>query len=316
MAAYLVRRAVHALVVLVLISVATFVIVHLSPGGPEILFTGNLPPSDRQYIIHNLGLDQPLHVQFVRWFGAVLRGDFGRSFNQQRPVLDLILERLPATLILASAALGLSILIGVPLGVAAARRPNSWIDYSATGMSVFGVSIPSFWLGIILILLFSVRWRLLPSSGMATVGAAFSLGDLLRHLAMPAGVLALVYLAQVASYTRTSMLDVMRRDFVRTARAKGLRESVVLARHALRNGLDPGHYGHRAAHPPPGRWGRHYRNHLFVAGDGAVGRGGRVQTRLPAGHGDHRGLCARRDRQQPARRCRLRAGRSPRQGRR
>lgn len=239
MAAYLVRRAVHALVVLVLISVATFVIVHLSPGGPEILFTGNLPPSDRQYIIHNLGLDQPLHVQFVRWFGAVLRGDFGRSFNQQRPVLDLILERLPATLILASAALGLSILIGVPLGVAAARRPNSWIDYSATGMSVFGVSIPSFWLGIILILLFSVRWRLLPSSGMATVGAAFSLGDLLRHLAMPAGVLALVYLAQVASYTRTSMLDVMRRDFVRTARAKGLRESVVLARHALRNGLIP-----------------------------------------------------------------------------
>jgi peptide/nickel transport system permease protein len=239
MAPYLVRRAVHALVVLVLISVATFVIVHLSPGGPEILFTGNLPPSDRQYIIHNLGLDQPLHVQFVRWFGAVLRGDFGRSFNQQRPVLDLILERLPATLILASAALGLSILIGVPLGVAAARRPNSWVDYSATGMSVFGVSIPSFWLGIILILLFSVRWRLLPSSGMATVGAAFSLGDLLRHLAMPAGVLALVYLAQVASYTRTSMLDVMRRDFVRTARAKGLRESVVLARHALRNGLIP-----------------------------------------------------------------------------
>lgn len=147
---YPTRWLVHAAVVLVLISVATFVIVHLSPGGPEILFTGNLPPGDRRHMIHNLGLDQPLHVQFVRWFGAVLHGDFGRSFNQQRPVIELILERLPATVILASAALGLSIIAGVPLGVAAARRPNSWIDYSATGVSVLGVSIPSFWLGIIL----------------------------------------------------------------------------------------------------------------------------------------------------------------------
>ena len=239
MVAYLVRRVVHATVVLVLISVATFLIVHLSPGGPDVLFAGDLPPADRQYIIHNLGLDQPLHVQFVRWFGAVLRGDFGRSFNQQRPVLDLILERLPATLVLASVSLGLAIVIGVPLGIAASRRPNSWIDYSATGVSVFGVSVPSFWLGIILILLFSVRWRLLPSSGMITVGAGFSVPDLLRHLAMPAAVLSLVYLAQVASYTRTSMLDVLQRDFVRTARAKGLRENVVLVRHVLRNGLMP-----------------------------------------------------------------------------
>ncbi len=229
----------HALVVLVLISVATFIIVHLSPGGPDVLFTGDLRPADRQYVIHNLGLDQPLHVQLIRWFGAVLRGDFGRSFNQQRPVLDLILERLPATLLLASVSLGLAIMIGVPMGIAAARRPNSWVDYSATGLSVFGVSVPSFWLGIILILLFSVRWRLLPSSGMATVGTGFSVPDLLRHLAMPTAVLSLVYLAQVASYTRTSMLDVMRKDFVRTARAKGLREGVVLARHVLRNGLIP-----------------------------------------------------------------------------
>jgi peptide/nickel transport system permease protein len=239
LATYLLRRLIHSLVVLVLISVATFLIVHLSPGGPEVLFTGDLPPSERQYIIRNLGLDQPLHVQFSRWFGAVIRGDFGRSFNQQRAVLDLILERLPASLLLASVSLILAVVLGVPLGVIAARRPNSWLDYSATGVSVLGVSIPSFWLGIILILLFSVRWRVLPSSGMATVGAPVSIVDLLRHLIMPAFVLSLVYLAQIASYTRASLLDVLGREYVRTARAKGVGEGRVLIRHALRNGLIP-----------------------------------------------------------------------------
>jgi peptide/nickel transport system permease protein len=235
----LIRRFAQALVVLVLISVATFLIVHLSPGGPEVLFAGDLPPSERQHIIRNLGLDQPLHVQFTKWFGAVVRGDFGRSFNQQRAVLDLMLERLPASLLLAAVSLALAVLVGVPLGVAAARRPNSWLDYSATGVSVLGVSIPSFWLGIILILLFSVRWRVLPSAGMFTVGAPFSIVDLLRHLVMPAFVLSLVYLAQIASYTRTSLLDVLGREYVRTARAKGVGETGVMIRHALRNGLIP-----------------------------------------------------------------------------
>jgi peptide/nickel transport system permease protein len=204
-----------------------------------VLFAGDLPPSERQHIIRNLGLDQPLHVQFAKWFGAVIRGDFGRSFNQQRAVLDLLLERLPASLLLASVSLVLAVVVGVPLGVAAARRPNSWLDYSATGVSVLGVSIPSFWLGIILILLFSVRWRVLPSAGMYTVGAPASLTDLLRHLIMPAFVLSLVYLAQIASYTRTSLLDVLAREYVRTARAKGLGEAGVMIRHALRNGLIP-----------------------------------------------------------------------------
>jgi peptide/nickel transport system permease protein len=239
MGTYLARRLAQSLLVLVLISVATFAIIHLSPGGPEVLLTGDLSPADREYIIRNLGLDQPLHVQFARWFGAALRGDFGRSFNQQRPVRDVIRERLPATVLLAAASLVLAIALGVPLGVAAARRPNSWVDYSATGLSVFGVSVPSFWLGILLILLFSLRWRLLPSSGMATLGVEFSLVDLFRHMVMPTVVLSLVYLAQIASYTRASMLDVMQRDYVRTARAKGVRERIVLFHHALRNGLIP-----------------------------------------------------------------------------
>lgn len=239
MGTYLARRLTQSLLVLVLISVATFAIIHLSPGGPEVLLAGDLSPADREYIIRNLGLDQPLHVQLARWFGAVLRGDFGRSFNQQRPVMDVIRERLPATVLLAATSLILAIALGVPLGVVAARRPNSWVDYSATGISVLGVSVPSFWLGILLILLFSVRWRLLPSAGMATIGAEFSLADLFKHLLMPTVVLSLVYLAQIASYTRASMLDVMQRDYVRTARAKGVRERIVLFHHALRNGLIP-----------------------------------------------------------------------------
>ena len=239
MGRYLARRMVQSLLVLVLISATTFGIIHLAPGGPAILVAAELSPADRQYILRNLGLDQPLHIQFAKWFAAVLRGDFGRSFNQQRPVMEMMLERLPATVFLATASLVVAIGLGVPLGVAAARRPNSWIDYSATGLSVLGVSVPSFWLGIVLILLFSLRWRLLPSSGMSTLGAEFSLTDLFAHLLMPTVVLSLVYLAQIASYTRASMLDVMERDFVRTARAKGVGPQAVLFRHALRNGLIP-----------------------------------------------------------------------------
>lgn len=239
MGRYLVGRLVQSLLVLVLISATTFALIHLAPGGPAILVAADLSPADRAYIVRNLGLDQPLHVQVAKWFAAVLRGDFGRSFNQQRPVMEMILERLPATAFLAGASLVVAVGLGVPLGVAAARRPNSWIDYSATGLSVLGVSVPSFWLGIVLILIFSLRWRLLPSSGMSTLGAEFSLADLFAHLLMPTVVLSLVYLAQIASYTRASMLDVMARDFVRTAHAKGVGPQGVLYRHALRNGLIP-----------------------------------------------------------------------------
>ncbi|HYM69667.1 MAG TPA: ABC transporter permease [bacterium] len=239
MGPYLARRLAQSLLVLVLVSITIFVIIHVAPGGPAILVASDLSPADRQYIMRNLGLDRPVGVQLLKWFGAVARGDFGRSLNNQRPVIDLIRERLPATLVLASAALALAIGAGVPLGVAAARRPASWVDHAATGLSVFGVAVPSFWLGIMMILTLSVRWRVLPSAGMTTVGAAPSPTDLARHLVMPAIVLALFYLAQIASYSRSSMLDVLHRDYVRTARAKGAGERVVLFRHALRNAMIP-----------------------------------------------------------------------------
>lgn len=239
MRAYLVRRLVQSILVLALISVAIFVIIHLAPGGPAILVAPDLTPADRQYIMRNLGLDQPLGVQVLKWLRAVARGDFGRSLSDQRPVMELIRERLPATVLLSSFALAVALCVGAPLGVAAARRPNSWIAYSTEGLSAFGISVPSFWLGIMLILLFSVRWRLLPSAGMTTLGRAFSPVDLMRHMLMPTVVLAVFYLAQIASYSRSSMLDVMHRDYVRTARAKGVGEGSVLYHHALRNALIP-----------------------------------------------------------------------------
>lgn len=239
MRAYLVRRLVQSILVLALISVAIFVIIHLAPGGPAILVAPDLTPADRQYIMRNLGLDQPLGVQVLKWLRAVARGDFGRSLSDQRPVMELIRERLPATVLLSSFALAVALCVGAPLGVAAARRPNSWIAYSTEGLSAFGISVPSFWLGIMLILLFSVRWRLLPSAGMTTLGRAFSPVDLMRHVLMPTVVLAVFYLAQIASYSRSSMLDVMHRDYIRTARAKGVGEGPVLYHHALRNALIP-----------------------------------------------------------------------------
>jgi len=239
MSAYLVRRLAQSFLVLVVISVVIFVIIHLAPGGPAILVAPDLTPADRQYIMRNLGLDQPLGVQLLKWLRAVARGDFGRSLSDQRPVMDRVRERLPATILLSAAALAVAVGAGVPLGVAAARRPNSWVDYSTAGLSAFGVSVPSFWLGIMLILLLSVRWRLLPSAGMSTLGMSFSPVDLMRHMLMPTVVLALFYLAQIASYSRSSMLDVMHRDYIRTARAKGAGERPVLFHHALRNALIP-----------------------------------------------------------------------------
>lgn len=239
MSAYLVRRLAQSFLVLGVISVAIFVIIHLAPGGPAILVAPDLTPADRQYIMRNLGLDQPVGVQLLKWLRAVARGDFGRSLSDQRPVMDRVRERLPATILLSGAALAVAVCAGVPLGVAAARRPNSWVDYSTAGLSAFGVSVPSFWLGIMLILLLSVRWRLLPSAGMSTLGMSFSPVDLMRHMLMPTVVLALFYLAQIASYSRSSMLDVMHRDYIRTARAKGAGEGPVLFHHALRNALIP-----------------------------------------------------------------------------
>jgi peptide/nickel transport system permease protein len=239
MLSYLARRLVHAALVLGVVCMLTFALVNLAPGGPAIMTTMETTAEQREAHRVRLGLDRPLPVRFVRWVWATARGDFGRSLNDGRPVRQVLRERLPPTALLGGAALGLSLGLGVPLGVYSATHRYSLADHAATFASFVGLSVPAFWLAIMLILLFAVELRWLPSSGMATMGGGFSLGDRLAHLAMPAAVLATVTLPQLARFTRSAMLEVLGREYVRTARAKGLGERRVLYGHALRNALIP-----------------------------------------------------------------------------
>lgn len=238
MSRYLTARLLQTLVLVFLVTVVTFLLISLAPGGPAILFDPNMTREQMEEMRRIMGLDQPLHVQYVRWLGHVARGDLGTSYTLARPVAELILDRLPATLILSASALAVSLLVGLPLGVLAGVRRNSWVDHLCTVTSFLGVSLPSFWYGLMLIVVVAVSWRLLPAGGMYTVGSE-SLGDLLRHLILPTVVLGTIHTAEIVRYTRSSMISVLRQDFVRTARAKGLAERMVIYRHALRNALLP-----------------------------------------------------------------------------
>jgi len=239
MTRYLARRLLFSVVVLWVVSIATFTIIHLAPGGPGVLLSPDLSPEEAAQFRRNLGLDDPLPVQYLRWVSALVRGDLGRSLTHGAPVSAMITERLPATLLLAAAAFGLTLVVGIPAGIISAKRQDSLIDYVATSIAFLGVAVPPFWLGIMLILLFSVSLKLLPSSGMYTLGGDTSLADLLTHLVMPAVVLGMFSMAEVTRYTRSAILTVLHQDYVRTARAKGLGEMAVLVTHALRNALIP-----------------------------------------------------------------------------
>jgi len=239
MSLYLARRFVHAILVLFVVSVLTFALVNLAPGGPAIMTTMETTVEQREAHRIRLGLDKPIHVRFGKWLLATFRGDFGRSFNDGRPVLEVLGERLPPTLLLGAATLLVSLAAGVPIGVFSATHRYSPYDHTVTLFSFFGVSVPAFWLAIMLILLFSVELRWLPSSGIATIGTPFSIMDRLQHMIMPVVVLATVTLPQLVRFTRSALLEVLSQDYVRTARAKGMREPRVLFRHALRNALIP-----------------------------------------------------------------------------
>jgi peptide/nickel transport system permease protein len=186
-----------------------------------------------------LGLDDPIPVQYGRWLGNALRGNLGKSYQHGLPAAQLVSDRIRPTLLLSGTALVLAVLLATPLGMLSAVYRYSWLDYAATVTAFAGVSIPVFWLGILMIILFSVELGWLPSAGMVTVGAPFTLTDLGRHLVMPAVVLATFPLAQLTRYIRSSMANVLVQDFIRTARAKGLPEVTLLVRHALRNALIP-----------------------------------------------------------------------------
>ncbi|HEV8470006.1 MAG TPA: ABC transporter permease [Candidatus Limnocylindria bacterium] len=237
------RRLLYAIPTLIGISIIVFLISRLSPGDPVRLYTfgsTTITEEDIAALRAYYGLDKPLPLQYVDWFSNVLRGDFGMSLRYNRPALGLLLERLPATLQLALTALGLQLLIGIPFGVIAALRRGGFVDNAIRVFGVMGHAIPVFWIGLLMIIVFSVTLRVLPSQGMLAVGAdAWDITDRLRHLVMPAFVLALAGIANYSRYLRTETLDVISQDYIRTAHAKGLRERTVVYVHALRNALIP-----------------------------------------------------------------------------
>jgi len=239
MARYIVNRLVQSFVLIVFVSLLTFFLIHSAPGGPAVLLAPDMSKEQIERARKDLGLDDPIPVQYARWAGLVARGNLGKSYSQGLPVTDLLARRLPETLELVFTGLALAVIAGVIIGIVSARKQYSLTDKVLTGFSFFGMSVPVFWLGLMLIIFFSINLKLLPSSGSYTLGTPASILDRLAHLILPAVVLATVNLAQIARYTRSSMLEVLNSDYLRTARAKGLKERVVLNRHALRNALIP-----------------------------------------------------------------------------
>jgi peptide/nickel transport system permease protein len=237
--AFAIERLVQSVFVVFLVTLVTFALVRLAPGGPALLMSPELSVAQREAMKRNLGLDRPIPVQYARWLANLVRGDLGVSYSYGTPVSGVVLERLPATLLLTGAAFLVGIAIALPLGIVAALRRNSAVDHGATVLTLVGVSTPIFWLGILAIIVFAVQLRWFPSGGMYTAGVTPSAGDVARHMVLPALVLSTYYVAQLARYVRASMIEAIRADYVRTARAKGLREAVVVGRHALRNALIP-----------------------------------------------------------------------------
>lgn len=240
MGAYILTRLGQSVLLLLLVSIVTFVIIREAPGMPAILVNPDAASAaEVEQGRRNLGLDQPIALQYLRWLGNAVRGELGDSYQQKQPVTDLILARLPATLLLSGIALLVAVVIAIPLGIISAIKPYGPVDYAATLVSFIGVSIPVFWFGIMLIILFSVRWGWLPSGGMYTLGSSFSVEDRLRHLILPVIVLSSIPMAQLMRFVRSSMRAELKQDYLRVARSKGLRESVVLRRHGVRNAMIP-----------------------------------------------------------------------------
>ena len=235
---YVLKRVLAVVPVLLGLTVIVFAIMALIPGDPAIAILGSYAtPENVARLNRDLGLDKPLVQQYLIWLENLLHGDFGRSYSLNRPVLDEVRERFSATLILAGAALVLCTLWGLLIGIWTAARQYGWTDRLLTFVVLIGISVPSFWLGLLLILLFAVELRWLPASGMYAVYGGGDLPDLLRHLILPALTLSVVAAGVIARLTRSAMLEVLRQDFIRTARAKGVSERRVLYVHAFKTAL-------------------------------------------------------------------------------
>lgn len=237
---YLLKRILIALPVILGVTVISYFIISMAPGDAvDLMVDPNISKADLEQRRRDLGLDQPIAVQYAKWLGQTLQGNLGYSFLNSQPVADRIGERVIPTLGLSFMALLLAYLVAIPVGVISATRQYSWIDYTSSVGALMGVSIPGFFLGIGLIYVFSLRLDWLPVSGMRSLGIEPNTWDLLKHLILPAIVLSTGTMGSVTRYARSAMLEVVRQDFVRTARAKGVAERLVIYKHALRNALIP-----------------------------------------------------------------------------
>ncbi|MBM3266616.1 MAG: ABC transporter permease [Candidatus Sericytochromatia bacterium] len=240
MGQYVIRRLITSIPLLLGVTLILFCLMQLMPGGPLAAYTQNprVRPEDLEKIKVIMGLDKPVYVQYFFWLGSLLTGNLGNSLFTGRPVAEMILERLPNTFILMGSALVVSLSIGVTLGVISALKQYSAFDFLVTTFAFIGYSLPVFWFGVMLLLVFAATLHWFPAGGMYSVGNQ-SLLDLLWHMVLPVAMLSIVHIAGWSRYMRSSMLEVIRQEFVRTARAKGLAERVVIVRHAFRNALIP-----------------------------------------------------------------------------
>lgn len=248
MARYTLRRILQSIPIIFILSVLLFAMVRAAPGGPlsAAYRNPNVTKEQIELLKHKLGLDLPLPVQYTRWLGDMLRGDMGESIKFRRPVSEMIAERIPNTLILVGVSFAVTLIIALPVGILSARKPYSLFDYTATTLTFIGQSLPIFWLGLGLILVFYVAIQnpstgdpLFPAGGMRTIGEEESFSDLAWHLVLPVTALSASWAAWYSRFLRSSLLDVMHEDYVRTARAKGASDRIVYYKHALSNAILP-----------------------------------------------------------------------------
>ncbi len=241
---YIAKRLLVSVPVIIGITILSFLIMKLAPGDPLANFINpSIRMEDLEKSRQAMGLNDPVYVQYFKWIGEVLHGNFGYTYSGYHSISALILERLPNTIILTLSAFVLSFTVGIPMGVAGAVRKNTRTDYGLTLLSLIGVAIPSFFFGLLVIYFFSLMLGIFPSGGMVNIRAGYTgfayFTDILHHLILPAIVLALGNIASVSRFTRSNMLDVLKEDYIRTARAKGLKHKVIVYKHALRNALIP-----------------------------------------------------------------------------
>ncbi len=238
---FILRRLLSAVPVMIVITFATFALMQMLPGGPLAAYENNpeISQKDIERLRHEMGLDRPIPVQYWSWLKNFARGDWGYSFTTKRPVLAEIRDRLPNTLYLTGLSLLTALLIAIPAGIVSATRQYSLFDHLVTTLTYVGRSMPVYYSGLLLIIVFSIWLRWLPSGGMQTLGTEFSLWDSLRHLCLPLLSLSTLIAAKYVRFLRTSMLEVIHQDYIRTAAAKGLHDRVIVYKHAFRNAAIP-----------------------------------------------------------------------------